>query len=149
MPLNLDAMKPRGNVAYDYEPPVVVEPPDPYPYLYAYYEDSNSIHMAVGTIAGEEPEPPAVATIASVEPNAIMVDEQTLITVTGTGYAYDDVVYQDEVGMTTTFVSETELTFIALASSEGVVDVTVHGAGGVSNSMQLTVTAPVEEEPPA
>jgi hypothetical protein len=136
----------RGNVAEHSTPPVVVEPADPYPYLYGYLADSNSLHMAIGSVAGEAPEPPPAPTIASVAPTTIVVDVSTPVTVTGTGFVDGDVVYQDEAGMTTTFVSETELTLTALASSAGIVDVTVVGGGGTSNAVQITVNAPVADE---
>lgn len=133
-------------------PPELVEPADPYPYMYALIPDDNALVMFVGTV-GTNPVPetdplvPPVTT--SVNPTSIVADVETQVTVNGNGFRQGDWVYQDESFMTTTYVSDTQLTFLALASAAGTVDVTVHGGGGVSNAQVVTVTPPVAEEPAA
>lgn len=99
--------------------------------------------MAVGTV-GFNPVPEVPDTtppvISSLTPATLTVDTPTTVTVTGTGFNASDKVYQDEGQMTTIFVSDTELTFQALASSAGIVDITVQGDGGTSPAIQMTVT---------
>jgi len=120
--------------------------------MYALIPDDNALVMFVGTV-GENPVPetdPALPPVtSSVNPTSIVAGTPTVVTVTGTGFRQGDWVYQDEGPMTTTFISATQLSFTAEASSAGTIDVTVHGGGGVSNGQVVTVTAAVSEEPAA
>jgi hypothetical protein len=147
--IDLDHVLSR-NAPKDGTPPVLVEPVDPYPYMYVGLPDENALVMAVGTV-GENPVPetdPALPPITTaVNPTSIVAGVPTVVTVTGTGFRQGDIIYQDEGFMPTTYVSETELSFTAEASAAGTVDVTVHGGGGVSNGQVITVTAAVGEEP--
>lgn len=154
MTIDVKTIGPR-RVSKNAIPPTLVEPADPYPYMYALV-DPDALVMFVGTV-GNYPEPetdplvPPVTT--SVNPTTIVANNETLVTVNGTGFRRGDWAYQDESPMTTTYVSDTQLTFLALASAAGTIDVTVHGGGGVSNAQVVTVTAtaeePVVEEQPA
>jgi IPT/TIG domain len=143
--LDVDAIGPR-RVREGTSPPVIVEPGDPYPYLYALIPDSDSLVMSVGTVgffpeAGGDRPPPEPPVVSSVAPTSIVATEVTPMTVTGTGFRDGDAVYQDEGMMPTTFVSDTELTFTAQADAEGTVDISVRGVGGASNSISVPVTA--------
>ena len=122
---------------------MLVEPADPYPYMYAHFPDEGALVMAVGSVGANpvpETDPTDPPTITALAPTTIMVDAETEVTVTGTNFGSDYKVWQDEQQMATTFVSSTSLTFLALASSAGIIDVTVHGGAGVSNGLQITVT---------
>lgn len=147
MSVDVDRIGPRRTRAGT-SPPELVEPSDPYPYMYALIPDNNALVMAVGTVGFNpvpetDPETPPV--LSAVNPASIVANVETEVTITGTGFRQGDIVYQDEGFMPTTFVSETELKYTAVASSAGHVDVTVRGGGGTSNSLPITVTEPVGE----
>ena len=142
MTIDLDHVLSR-HAAKDGTPPVIVEPGDPYPYLYVGLPDEDALVMAVGSVGfnpvpGEErpTDPPA---ISSIVPMTFETGVPTLMTVTGTGFT-GGTVYQDESAMPTTVVSDTELTFTAEATFAGDIDVDVRNAFGTSNSISVAVT---------
>ncbi|MDP2909553.1 MAG: IPT/TIG domain-containing protein [bacterium] len=85
----------------------------------------------------------AAPTITSISPSSISAGSSaTVITVTGTNFESDSTVRIGTVGLTTTFVSSTQLTASIPATqlqTAGTRSITVSNDGTVSNAVSLTV----------
>lgn len=97
------------------------------------------------------PEPVPAPTISALDPNTAesgAVDDITMV-VTGTGFTASSVITFAGLDEPTTLISATEVSTGVKPSLFVVPDtcaVAVRDAGGTSNSLDFTFTAPVEEE---
>lgn len=85
--------------------------------------------------------------IASLAPNTAVVSVATTVTVNGSNFAPDAQVEVNQVALTTTFVSATQLTASYTAATVGAKTFTVRNVGAAeeSNAVTFTVTATQEE----
>jgi len=84
---------------------------------------------------------PTTPTLAALNPNSIVVNTPTLVSLAGGGFTHNSRVVVDGVVQPTTFVSDTELTYTALADTVGDQTVEVHNGSLKSTAFTLTVTA--------
>lgn len=90
--------------------------------------------------------PPTLTTLA---PSSIVVNTPTPCTVTGTGFNHNAVILVDGVGQFTTWLSDTQVSYLAEASAVGSQDVRArNGPSAPSALLVMTVTA-TQEEPVA
>jgi hypothetical protein len=93
----------------------------------------------------------AALSITSVEPNVVVNNTSTIITITGSDFLDPSVVYLSDTALTTTFVSSTKLTAVIPSGiTPGTYDVRVDvpGVGTASMSGGLSVLSPTATPEP-
>jgi len=89
---------------------------------------------------GETEPPPAELTIESLTPSTVLERQHTIVTIRGTGFTFDSVVWSGLTTYPSTFISDTELTFDPYEMSSGTRQVRVENFGGATETLPLIVT---------
>jgi hypothetical protein len=94
------------------------------------------------------PPPPDPPRITSINPTTGVISTPVTITVTGTAFTDQSVIWFGANALTTTYVSATSLTADGtLPATANVYSVNVRDPNGNSNGSPFTVTATAEDEP--
>jgi IPT/TIG domain len=93
---------------------------------------------------------PVQPTLTSLNPTSIVMGTPTLVTVTGIEFTHSSKIRSAFTDQITTYISPTQLSFMAEADTVGHTTIEVANGELISNSIDLNVTASVgdEEEPP-